>query len=64
MKWFNIILGLLIALMGSLPFVGNNFSVLKNIPSSGDAYSIIIIILGILIVVVNFQDKRRRIRLR
>ena len=65
MKWLNFILGILVSLMGVLPFLENVLP--KNwkvVPSSGAGYSVIILILGILIVVNTYKEKRHGLRLR
>ncbi len=58
MKWFNIIFGLLVILMGSLPFIGEMLpEVFEVLPQTGDAYSLIILVLGV--VIVGYNLKRR-----
>jgi len=58
MKWFNIIFGLLVVLMGSLPFIGETLpEVFDILPRTGDIYSMIILVLGVVIVGYNLKQR-------
>jgi len=65
MKWLNIVFGVAVVFMGALPFLGSVLpKELNIIPSSGNGYALIILILGILIIVNTIKERRTRLRLR
>ena len=65
MKWLNIGLGIIVTFMGALPFLGSVLpDELNIIPSSGNGYAVIILILGVLIIVNTVKERRTRLRLR
>ena len=58
MKLFNLILGLAVIFLGILPFlVQQGITVFSIIPSSGNMYQGLIVILGVVIVILNYKTR-------
>ncbi|MEK6812540.1 MAG: hypothetical protein AABX86_00290 [Nanoarchaeota archaeon] len=61
MRWGFVLLGVLVLLMGVLPFAkdaGWSVPLLERIPTSGTVYSFIIIVLGLAIIFGAVHRKR------
>jgi len=58
MKLINLILGLIVVFLGILPFlVQQGITVFSIIPSSGNMYQGLIVILGVVIVILNYKTR-------